>query len=308
MDTTALRTAYARFAHAADTALTSENTAPPAGEWNAGQIMAHVCLINAITIATVADVQAGRPTSYDNRIAQDPATINKTLTHSDLPSRIRAQATALRTLADNLDADELTTAVPTLLVSGGKLVVDQPLTIDEVLGGLAANEIPGHARQLLDLLPPERSFTREFWVDATPEAVSRAIARPQDYWTPPGNYSGATIEGSAEHQGDEWIFRDDGIRHARFRVSEIVPGKRTVWDVLDSELSFVDDSTEWNGTRVVFDLAEHEGGTRVRFTHEGLTPTQECYGACSLGWSGVIDDSLQGLLNGMPWTPERAAA
>lgn len=157
MDTNALRTAYERFANAADTALTSENTAPPAGEWNAGQIVAHVSLINAITIATVADVQAGRPTSYDNRVAQDPATIDKTLAQGDLPTRIRAQAAALRTLADALSADELSTAVPTLLVSGGKLAVDQPLTLGELLDGLTANEIPGHTRQLLDLLPPERA-------------------------------------------------------------------------------------------------------------------------------------------------------
>jgi len=42
--------------------------------------------------------------------------------------------------------------------------------------------------------------------------------------------------------------------------------------VSDSWLTFVDDKTEWDGTRVVFDIAEKGGRTEVTFTHVGTDP------------------------------------
>ena len=57
-----------------------------------------------------------------------------------------------------------------------------------------------------------------------------------------------------------------------------------VWHVLDSELSFAKDKSEWNDTDIVFDISEKDGETEVRFTHEGLVPRFECYGSCSNAW------------------------
>lgn len=112
-----------------------------------------------------------------------------------------------------------------------------------------------------------------------------------------------TSEFSADKPGDELTYSDRGMEHCRFRVSEVVPEPRAVWQVLDSRLSWIGDQDEWNGTEVVFEVSREGSGTRLRFTHQGLTPRLECYRQCSRGWSGVIADSLQGLLNGRPWTP-----
>ena len=149
-------------------------------------------------------------------------------------------------------------------------------------------------------------YTSEFWVDQPPTNVLAVIGNVGDYWAPPGNLVDATIEGAAHHVGDEFTYRDRAIQHCRFVVTEIVPGRRAVWNVLDARLNWVDDQNEWNGTRVVFDLTPERDGTRVHFTHQGLTPSMECYGECSQGWRGVIADSLQGRLNGHPWTPDAA--
>lgn len=51
-----------------------------------------------------------------------------------------------------LSESELDTPVPTLLLSAGTLLVDQPLPLRDLIAGLAENELPGHARQLLGLL------------------------------------------------------------------------------------------------------------------------------------------------------------
>lgn len=63
--------------------------------------------------------------------------------------------------------------------------------------------------------------------------------------------------------------------------------------MLDSELSFVKDKSEWNGTDTVFDIAKREGKTEVRFTHAGLLPQYECYGSCSNAWTTLKNANLR---------------
>ena len=69
-----------------------------------------------------------------------------------------------------------------------------------------------------------------------------------------------------------------------------------VWLVLDSYLEFIEDKREWNGTSATFDIARKGDNTEVRFTHAGLVPAHECYGACSSAWSSYIRGSLRSLI------------
>jgi hypothetical protein len=97
MDTASLRDAYRVLLDAAATVADAGDTtpAPPAGEWNADQILAHVSLVNAITIAAVSTVASGAHTTYDNRIASDTWTIEHAITlaggNTGLRDRIRLQ-------------------------------------------------------------------------------------------------------------------------------------------------------------------------------------------------------------------------
>ena len=68
--------------------------------------------------------------------------------------------------------------------------------------------------------------------------------------------------------GDEFTHWVPGIHYARIRVTELLPGKRVVWHVLDNYMSFIDDQSEWKGTEIRFELSEKDGGTEVR----SLTP------------------------------------
>lgn len=132
------------------------------------------------------------------------------------------------------------------------------------------------------------SFTTEFTVDVPTDKVFAAIADVRGYWSP-------STTGETEREGDEFTFRDTALM-SHFRISEVVPERRVVWQVLDSKTPFVEDPAEWDGTRVVFDIAPDGDGTRLRFTHEGLTPAKECFHDCSRGWTGVINESLQHLV------------
>jgi hypothetical protein len=72
----------------------------------------------------------------------------------------------------------------------------------------------------------------------------------------------------------------------------LVPGKKVVWHVLDSQITFVKDTTEWTGTDIVFEITRKGDRTELRFTHVGLIRAIECYGSCSDAWGFYINHSL----------------
>jgi hypothetical protein len=160
MDTSPLRHAYRVFLDAATAVAGSRDTSPvpPAGEWNADQILAHVSLLSAATIAAVSAVASGALATYDNRTALDTWTIERVIAlangNAGLQDRIRRQGDALCTLGGPvLSEAELDTPVPTLLLSNGTVLVDQPMSLRDLIMGLADVELPGHTKQLLALLP-----------------------------------------------------------------------------------------------------------------------------------------------------------
>ena len=95
--------------------------------------------------------------------------------------------------------------------------------------------------------------------------------------------------------GAEFTYRYKNVHRTKQKVTEFVPGKRIVWHVVESDLNFVNKS-EWTGTDIVFDIAQKDGKTEVRFTHIGLVPRFECYGDCSGAWGELITGNLRGLI------------
>jgi hypothetical protein len=135
----------------------------------------------------------------------------------------------------------------------------------------------------------DRDFTVTFLVEQAPEEAFEAVTNVRGWWS--GN-----IEGPTDKLGGEFTYRYQDIHYSKQKVTELVRGKRVVWLVVDSYLGFVEDKREWNGTRVTFDIARKGDKTEVRFTHSGLVPAQECYGACSNAWSSYIRGSLRSLI------------
>ncbi|MEW2175156.1 hypothetical protein AB0890_02280 [Streptomyces sp. NPDC005406] len=166
LDTGPLQDAYRALLDAAATVAGADGPipAPPDGEWSADEILAHVSLVSAATVAAVADIAAGANTTYDNRAALDAWTIERTIAHAGgnagLRDRISDQAAALCALAGGtaLSEAELGTLVPARLLSKDTLLVDQPMPLRDIVTGLADAELPGHTKQLLALLP-ERATT-----------------------------------------------------------------------------------------------------------------------------------------------------
>jgi DinB superfamily len=161
MDTTQLRDAYGALLDGAITVLGSDDQspAPPVGEWDAIQILAHIASVDAGVLATAYSVASGADATFDNSASLDTATLDRvTATAGDnagLRDRIRRQGDALCALSETLSDAELDTPVPTRLSSAGVVQLDQPLPLKALIMGLAEDHLPRHTMQLLALLPQE---------------------------------------------------------------------------------------------------------------------------------------------------------
>jgi hypothetical protein len=132
-------------------------------------------------------------------------------------------------------------------------------------------------------------FTTTISVDQTPEEAFAAINNVRGWWS-------GEIKGDTNKLGAEFRYRYEDVHRSQQKVTEFIPGKKVVWQVLDSQLSFVKDQGEWTGTEIVFEISEKEGKTEVRFTHTGLVPKYECYDSCSNAWSTLVNRNLRELI------------
>ncbi|WP_262511246.1 SRPBCC domain-containing protein [Mucilaginibacter terrenus] len=73
---------------------------------------------------------------------------------------------------------------------------------------------------------------------------------------------------------------------------ELVPVSRITWEVTESRLTFVEQESEWTGTKICFEISEQGNKSVVKFTHLGLIPAVQCYNECSRGWRQYLDNLL----------------
>jgi regulatory protein YycH of two-component signal transduction system YycFG len=132
-------------------------------------------------------------------------------------------------------------------------------------------------------------FTTTISVDQTPQEAFNAINNVRDWW--PGE-----IEGNTTKLNDEFSYRYKKMHYSNQKLVEVIPGKKVIWLVTESSLNFVENKSEWTGTKIIFEIFENDNKTQVRFTHQGLVPQFECFDACSNAWTDIIRDGLRGLI------------
>jgi hypothetical protein len=135
-----------------------------------------------------------------------------------------------------------------------------------------------------------QNYTTTFSVDRTPQEAFEAIVNVRGWWS-------EEIEGLTDQVGAVFKHRFKDVHRSTIRVTELVPGRKVSWLVLENYFNFINDQTEWEGTEVVFEIVEKDGGAEVRFTHVGLVPEYECYDVCTNAWAGYISGSLPSLIN-----------
>lgn len=142
--------------------------------------------------------------------------------------------------------------------------------------GLPSNAEVGHP-----------NFTKTFTTTKSPSDVFGIIKDVRKWWV---GLFGEEIEGSSTKLNDEFTFKaGEGMHYTKHKVIELVPDKRIVWLVTESNLSFAKKVDEWTNTKMCFEISVKDNKTHVSFAHQGLIPKLECYNNCSAAWSQYLD-------------------
>ena len=134
-----------------------------------------------------------------------------------------------------------------------------------------------------------QNFSTSLTVDQTPEEAFAAINNVRGWWS-------EEIEGGTAKLGDEFTYHYKDVHSCKMKLSEVTPGKKVVWHVLDNRFNFTKDKTEWKGTNIIFEISKKGNKTEVRFTHRGLVPEYECFDLCSNAWGSYLNGSLKSLI------------
>jgi hypothetical protein len=135
-----------------------------------------------------------------------------------------------------------------------------------------------------------KDFTTTILVDQSATEVFNAIKNVRGWWS--GLYD-ETFEGSADKLDDEFSFRAGGGAHySKQKLVELIPNKKIVWLVTDSQLTFLENEKEWIGSKISFDISTENNKTKIVFTHQGLVPEMECYDSCAPAWSQYVQQQL----------------
>lgn len=132
-------------------------------------------------------------------------------------------------------------------------------------------------------------FTTTITVDNSAKEAFDAINNVSGWWQ-------GEVEGNTHNLNDEFEYRMKDIHFSKQKLIEVIPDKKVVWLVSDSNLSFTKTKDEWTGTKIVFEISEINNKTQVKFTHEGLVNSFECYDACSNAWGMLVGQSLYSLI------------
>lgn len=134
-----------------------------------------------------------------------------------------------------------------------------------------------------------QNFTTTIVVEQSPKEVFNAVTNPRGWWS-------EEIEGGTEKLNDEFLYHYQDVHIAKMKLTEVIPGKKVVWHVIDNYFDFIKDKSEWKDTKIIFEISKKDTKTQLHFTHHGLVPEYECYGICHDAWSNYIKNSLRNLI------------
>ena len=106
------------------------------------------------------------------------------------------------------------------------------------------------------------NFTATVLVDQSPQTVFSAIANVRGWWS-------ENIEGPTDRPGEQFTYRHQNVHRCTILVTEMTSPTRVAWQVVDNFFDFTEDTKEWSGTEIRFDIVPRGSKTEIQFTHAG---------------------------------------
>ncbi|GAB3422201.1 maleylpyruvate isomerase mycothiol-dependent enzyme family protein [Flindersiella endophytica] len=154
MNTDELRVAYDTFLAEAENGGFGP---PPAGEWDAEHLLAHLVVGHSAILSNALAIVAGERTAYDNRASLDEWNLRRVIARAGgmpgLIDLIRRQADLFIAIAGQIDDEDLDVRLPIFILSNDELVVDEPRPLRFLVEGVGQIHLPLHTQQLLSLRP-----------------------------------------------------------------------------------------------------------------------------------------------------------
>jgi hypothetical protein len=119
----------------------------------------------------------------------------------------------------------------------------------------------------------------------TPSEAFDKIRRVSEWWA-------ANFEGKSQDLNDVFTVRFKAGDMYKAKVIECIPDKKIVWEIIDSNQSWVANTTEWTGTKIIWEISSQKDGTQIDMKHAGLKPELECFNTCTRGWDYLNKKSL----------------
>lgn len=144
----------------------------------------------------------------------------------------------------------------------------------------------------------QQDFTATILVKQSPATAFRAIMNFRAWWS-------EDIEGKADQLNEVFFYHYKDVHLCKMKLIEIEPNKKLIYQVLDNQFNFVADKNEWINTKLIFEVSEENERTKIKFTHKGLAPEDECYDICEDAWRKFINQSLYNLITTGKGQPTR---
>ncbi|MGH2397045.1 MAG: SRPBCC family protein [bacterium] len=131
-------------------------------------------------------------------------------------------------------------------------------------------------------------------IEAPPERVYAALA------TQKGLRSWWTVDTTVETRvgGSARFGFDKRSTVFRMTIEELIPPKRVVW-------SCHGDHKEWNGTKLIWDVAPDDSGSVLRFRHANWRKASDFFATCNSTWGELmyrLKAYVEGKNPGPHWT------
>ncbi|MCG3268798.1 SRPBCC domain-containing protein [Yoonia sp. I 8.24] len=141
------------------------------------------------------------------------------------------------------------------------------------------------------------NYQEKIQVSASQDACFKAVATQMEKWWT------ETIEGGLKAVGDKVTARfPPDYGYWTFEASVMKGSSRLEMICVDAhhrvEGQPKEIDQEWLGTKIIWEFEVIAGKTEITMTHDGLTPTLNCWGICLDGWNHFLKTSLKAYLDG----------